>query len=102
MMNYMKDYFERGMMLVRSTELIDEMKSIRRDGGSIQASGRGKDDRVIASALAAVAYAEQLWPRLMQMKITRETNRAQDEKTPVEIQGSRSVSNYLKMIGVGG
>lgn len=102
MMNYMKDYFERGMMLVRSTELIDEMKSIRRDGGSIQASGRGKDDRVIASALAAVAYAEQLWPRLMQMKITRESNRAQDEKTPVEIQGSRSVSNYLRMIGVGG
>ena len=52
MLNYMKDYFERGMLRVRSLELIDEMKSIVRDGGSIQAGGRGKDDRVIATGLA--------------------------------------------------
>ena len=48
MLNYMKDYFERGMLRVRSLELIDEMKSIVRDGGSIQAGGRGKDDRVLS------------------------------------------------------
>lgn len=100
MLNYMKDYFERGMMRVRSLDLIDEMKAIRRDGGSIQAMGRGKDDRVIASALASAAYAEQVWPRLVQMKVTRENNRAQDSLTPEEAQSSRSVSNYLKKIGL--
>ena len=100
MLNYMKDYFERGMMRVRSLDLIDEMKSVRRDGGSIQAAGRGKDDRVIASALAAAAYAEQVWPRLVQMKVTRENNRAQDDMRPEDVQGSRTVSTYLKKIGL--
>ena len=100
MLNYMKDYFERGMMRVRSLDLIDEMKSVRRDGGSIQAAGRGKDDRVIASALAAAAYAEQVWPRLVQMKVTRENNRAQDVMSAEDIQSSRTVSTYLKKIGL--
>lgn len=100
MLNYMKDYFERGMMRVRSVDTIEEMKSIVRDGGSIQAGGRGKDDRVIATALASAAYAEQLWPRLVQMKITRENNRAQDNMRPEDVQGSRAVSTYLKKIGL--
>jgi len=100
MLNYMKDYFERGMMRVRSVDTIEEMKSIVRDGGSIQAGGRGKDDRVIATALASAAYAEQLWPRLVQMKITRENNRAQDNMRPEDVQGSRAVSTYLKRIGL--
>jgi len=71
-----------------------------RDGGSIQAGGRGKDDRVIATALASAAYAEQLWPRLVQMKVTRENNRAQDNMRPEDVQGSRAVSTYLKKIGL--
>lgn len=100
MLNYMKDYFERGMMRVRSLDCIDEMKSIVRDGGSIQAGGRGKDDRVIASALAAAAYAEQIWPRLVQMKVTRENNRAQDQMRPEDVQSSKVASNYLKRIGL--
>ena len=100
MLNYMKDYFERGMMRVRSLDCIDEMKSIVRDGGSIQAGGRGKDDRVIASALAAAAYAEQIWPRLVQMKVTRENNRAQDAMRPEDVQSSKVASNYLKRIGL--
>lgn len=100
MLNYMKDYFERGMMRVRSVDTIEEMKSIVRDGGSIQAGGRGKDDRVIATALASAAYAEQLWPRLVQMKVTRENNRAQDNMRPEDVQGSRAVSTYLKRIGL--
>jgi hypothetical protein len=99
MLNYMKDYFERGMMRVRCLDLIDEMKSVRRDGGSIQAAGRGKDDRVIASALACAAFAEQVWPRLVQMRVTRDLNRRDDYKTPEEIAGSRTVSSYLKKIG---
>ena len=101
MMNYFKDYFERGMMLVRSVELVEEMKTIRRDGGSIQAMGRGKDDRVIASALAVAAYAEQVQPRLMQMRVTRASVRDGVEKTPQQAVVGRSVRDYLQRIGVG-
>ena len=102
MLSYMKDYFERGMMAIYSMETIEEMKTIVRDGGSIEASGRNKDDRVIASALACAAYAEQVQPRLIQMKITRDVSRAQQEHTPEELAVGRNVADYLKRIGVYG
>ena len=102
MLSYMKDYFERGMMAIYSMDTIEEMKTIVRDGGSIEASGRNKDDRVIASALACAAYAEQVQPRLIQMKITRDVSRAQQEHTPEELAVGRNVADYLKRIGVYG
>ena len=100
MLSYMKDYFERGMMDIYSLETIDEMKSIVRDGGSIEASGRNKDDRVIAAALAAAAYAEQVQPRLIQQRITKSISRSQEDKSPEQIAVGRGVSDYLKRIGV--
>ena len=100
MMNYFKDYFERGMLKVYSTDLLDEMKSIVRDNGTIAAAGRGKDDRVIGSALATAAFAEQLQPRLIQNRVTREFNNKDDFKTPEQVAYGRSVSNYLKGIGI--
>lgn len=99
MLSYFKDYFERGMLSVRSLELIDEMKTIIRDGGSIEASGRNKDDRVIAAALAVAAYAEQVQPRLIQNRITRDVSKKQEDKTPEQVAMNRNVSNYLKNIG---
>ena len=78
------------------------MKTMVRDGGSIEASGRNKDDRVIATALAAAAYAEQLQPKLVNMKISRAVSRSQESQTPEEVSVGRGVSNYLKAIGVYG
>ncbi len=102
MLSYMKDYFERGMMDVYSMDLLEEMKTIVRDGGSIMASGRNKDDRVIATALAVAAYAEQVQPRLIQQKITRNVSRVQDDFTPEQIAVGRNVSDYLKRLGLYG
>ena len=102
MLSYMKDYFERGMMAIYDMDTLDEMKTITREGGSISASGRNKDDRVIASALSAAAYAEQLQPRLIAMKISRKVSRALEDKTPEEVAVGRNVSDYLKRIGVYG
>ena len=102
MLSYMKDYFERGMMDIFSMELIEEMKTIVRDGGSIQATGRNKDDRVIAAALAVAAFAEQVQPRLIAQKVTRQVSRVQDDYTAEQIAVGRNVSDYLKRIGVYG
>ena len=99
MLNYMKDYFERGMLGIKSMETLEEMKGIVRESGFIGAPGRGKDDRVIASALACVAYAEQVQPRLIANRITRDISRAQDNYTPEQIAVGRNVSDYLKRIG---
>ena len=102
MMAHLKDYFERGMMKVCSQDLLDEMKTIRRDGGSIEAGGRGKDDRVIGAALAAAAYAEQVQPRLIAMKLSRAVSKAQESSTPEQLSVGKNVSDYLKKIGMYG
>jgi hypothetical protein len=102
MLTYMKDFFERGMMDIYDMDTIEEMKTMVRDGGSIEASGRNKDDRVIASALAAAAFAEQVQPRLIAQKITRNISRIQDDFTPEQLTVGRNVSDYLKKIGVYG
>ena len=100
MLNYFKDYFERNMLQVYSTELLDEMKGIVRDQGTIAAYGRGKDDRVIASALACAAYAEQVQPRLIAMRLTREQKANQDGSESAEVaQVQKQVGNYLKALG---
>jgi hypothetical protein len=102
MLQYMKDYFERGMMGILSMDTLEEMKGIVREGGFLGAPGRGKDDRVIASALAAVAYAEQIQPRLIAHKLSRHVSEAQESYSPVQIAVGRNVSDYLKRIGMYG
>jgi hypothetical protein len=101
MLNYLKDYFERGMLNIYSEECIDEMKGIVRDGGTIAAAGRSKDDRVIAAALAAAAYAEQVQPRLIQMRLTRDKKEVQDAESghSGQAQVQKQVGNYLKALG---
>ena len=102
MLQYMKDYFERGMMGILSMDTLEEMKGIVREGGFLGAPGRGKDDRVIASALAAVAYAEQIQPRLIAHKLSRHVSEAQESYSPEQIAVGRNVSDYLKRIGMYG
>jgi hypothetical protein len=102
MMAYFKDYFERGILNIYSMELLDEMKSIVRDEGTIAAYGRGKDDRVMATGMALAAYAEQVFPRLLQGRVTRSVNKKQSEFTPEQLAAQKGVSTYLKKIGVYG
>lgn len=101
MLNYLKDYFERNMLRVYSEECIDEMKGIVRDGGTIAATGRSKDDRVIASALAAAAFAEQLQPRLIANRVTRDKKEQKEAENGDggQVQVQKQVSNYLKALG---
>ena len=102
MLSYMKDYFERGMMGIFSMDTLEEMKGIVREDGFIGAPGRGKDDRVIATALATIAWAEQVQPRLIGKRLSKEMSLRQDEYTPEQLAVGKNVSNYLKMIGVYG
>ena len=102
MLAYYKDYFERGMMNVLSMDLLEEMKTIVREDGFIGAPGRAKDDRVIAAALACVAFAEQVQPRLIAAKLTREVSAMKEMRSAEELSTATNVSNYLKRIGMYG
>jgi len=77
------------------------MKTIRRDGGTISAPGRSKDDLVMAAGLAAAAFAEQVQPQLIGRRITREVSNIQQDYTPEQLSVGKNVSNYLKNIGFG-
>ena len=102
--NNLPSGYHRDFQLLKENmiNLIEEMKTIVRDGGSIMATGRNKDDRVIACALATAAFAEQVQPRLIMQKITKHISRIQDDFTPEQLTVGRNVSDYLKRIGVYG
>jgi hypothetical protein len=48
------------------------------------------------------AFAEQVQPRLIAQKVTRQISRVQDDYTAEQIAVGRNVSDYLKRIGVYG
>jgi len=76
------------------------MKTIVREDGFLGAPGRNKDDRVIASALAVVAWAEQVQPRLITNYVTREKQAADADRSDQDMFIGRNVSNYLAKIGM--
>lgn len=96
MLNNYKDGFERGIITVRSQELLDEMKNVVLDGGTIGAPGRGKDDRVIAAGLATMAWMDFIRMRLVTIGITRGKVEAIDKGE----RQDNAVANYLKKIGI--
>lgn len=71
MMGAFNDALCRNLAVVRSPELVEEMRTVIREDGSITHAGHTNDDRVIASALAIVAWhdfmrteaakAQQFW-----------------------------------------
>jgi len=104
MMNGYKDYFERGMCTIRSVELLEEMHSIVRKDGTIEASGRGKDDRVIAAALAVVMWNDQVRFQLAARGETRNVSRNRDSVSEDGKSNDNAVStnirDYLRNIGM--
>lgn len=97
---HMKDQHEAGWLVINSVECLNEMKNVVRQEGMIGVPGRGKDDRVIAEALAVIAWVDFIRVRLIQAGITKAKQEA-DEKLPPEYQqAGRSVNNFLKHLGI--
>ena len=100
MMNAFKDGFERGIIQTASAELLEEMKKIQREeNGDIAAPGRSKDDRVIASGLCTVAWADFLRLQLAARGITRARTKERATQTPTSAIG-RNVMGYLQAMGM--
>lgn len=100
-MGLLKDNFERKIFVPHSRFLLDEMKTIVRDDGSICAQGSAKDDRVIASALAVKAWNDQLRMKLIARNVVYIPPEQRATVTvPTETVLGRSVQNYLRAYGV--
>lgn len=99
MLNLFKSEFERGNFIVRSEKLIDEMRSVIRDDGQLGAPGRGKDDRVIAGALGAVAWADYVRTACIQAHMLKpQPDGSATEMSKEEL--SPRVMGYLSRLGV--
>jgi hypothetical protein len=100
MFNTYRDYFERGFVVPRSRGLIDEMKSIEREGGAAPAAaGKSKDDRVIAAALACVTWNDHERTKLLMQNSTFDLVSSAERGGP-QSKVDRIVANYLKKIGI--
>ena len=100
MMNLMKDHHEYGTLVINSCECLEEMKYVERVDGLLGRPGRGKDDRVIAVALAMLPWNDFIRTRLIQMNITRAKQAAEAAMPEQYKAAGRSIENYLKHIGL--
>jgi len=70
-MERLRDYLHQDAIVLRSVDLITEMRDITRDGDAIEAEGRGKDDRTFATAMAVRGYEEKLRRGLIARNATK-------------------------------
>lgn len=111
-LNMFKDLLVSGRCTIHSMRLVQECQIfVRDDDGSLNASGRGKDDRVIAAGLACLEYKVHQLPMLMNHRGTdwaSEMGRRQQklvergEITPVDQAVERMVGKYLQAAGMRG
>lgn len=82
LMERLRDFISNGMLRVRSMATIDEMISVSREGDSISAQGRKKDDRVIALALAVRMWEDRVRRMMVTHKRTRDAEEAKRRLAP--------------------
>jgi hypothetical protein len=104
MMNQYRDFIERKMAVCRSQDLVSEMAGIVREAGSAPAAApRRKDDRVIAAALAILAWNDQIRTKLMAQGLNyvppEEATRIA-QLSGAAIAGPRIVRQYMKDLGL--
>jgi hypothetical protein len=92
-LNRYNDAYNTSTLIVRSLGLLDEMTTLRRDGDKIGASGRNKDDRVIAAVLANMAWKE--WVQTGLMAANRTFDREVREQYDRESQGTNVLNQII-------
>jgi hypothetical protein len=95
MMSTLRGYFEREVIEINSVLCLQQFKNIHRNGDQIGGEGRAKDDRVIALAIATVAWNDWIMHEMQAMHRTYAAeNRPPEEKKQFSA-AERSVINYL-------
>lgn len=95
MMNMLQSSFELERLILHSPDLLREMRSIANKGGSIEAEGRAKDDRVIAAGLAHLAWADWVMMELRERKMWWQPALA--EQQSLTAQGQRAKAGEISI-----
>jgi len=87
MMDGFRGYFHNDMVLIRSYDALEEMKTIAREGDKIAAPSGKRDDRNSALAFGVRAWEERLRRNLARQNRTREADRIRRAGSNVDIMG---------------
>ena len=96
LMERLRDFVSNGMLHVRSIDLVNEMRTIARDGDKICAPSSMKDDRVMAAAMAIHQWEKDIRPGLIQGRRTRASEEAR-QRMSVTDQVYLFQKNQLEM-----
>lgn len=75
-MEAVRNYLHNGLLTVNSYEALEEARTITRDGDTIEAEGKNRDDRVFALALGVRAWDEKIRRGMIAGNRTKEAERA--------------------------
>lgn len=92
-LNKFRDTYSNETVIVRSRHLLDEMLTLQQDGDRVAASGRNKDDRVMAAAFAI--YAWDQWRRVPMMADNRTYEREMVNQQRVESTNKDHVLGHI-------
>jgi hypothetical protein len=92
----MRDFVSTAKMHIRSAALIEEMKTIAREGDSIGAPQSMRDDRVVAAALASYFWDTKIKNNMISQRRTREAEAAKKRASIVD-QVALFNRNHLDM-----
>ncbi len=100
-MSAAKDLFDRGKLIIRSQELIGEMRGMVNDGGDVGSSANGLEDRVNAMSLAVIAYVQQLRPDLHNRGITKDNEDKIESRSPAQNVLQRTIWQIMAPLRAG-
>jgi len=98
-MERLRDFTSNTMIHIRSLDTLVEMKSITREGDTIEAQGSKKDDRVMAMAMAVRCWEQRVRKTLINMSRTRAFERAKRNltiKDQVALYGQNQLQSFFK------
>lgn len=81
-MERLRDFTDNDMLRIRSQDTLEEMRSVTREGDTIKAQGRNKDDRVMGLGLGIRCWEERIRRTLTAQMRTRERELARRRLTP--------------------
>ena len=71
-LSHLQSVTDNGTLIIRSISVLEEMRSVQREGASIEATGENKDDRVLALSMAVLCWFERVRGKMMTAKRTRD------------------------------
>ncbi len=100
LMERCRDFTENGMFRIRSMAMLEEMRSVTRDGEAIGAAGSKKDDRVMSGALGVRCWEDRVRRLMSARNRTRDAEIAKRRMTVVDLARMYGQNQFQTFLAV--